>query len=558
MDLLETPPPAEVTILTPLSNPAKLSLPANPVSIGRASDCTIPIRDRYLSRKHAEIVPEAGAWILKDCGSANGTYVNGTRVESELVLHPGDRIRLGDTEIVFETESSETSTISVADSIVSPTIAIPYGDIVDTQPGTAVDLDRLRILNALATELIEERPLDQLFGFIVDRIMEYLSPSRVAIALLERDGTTFRLLEVRRLHADDDGDLTISRTLLREVVEEKKVLAYVDTSADKKLSTAKSIVMQQIRSALVAPVTIGGSVAGVLYLDYQQTLRMISDEDVHLVGQIARLASIKLETTRLREESIEKRLMEEELRTAASIQQRLLPTSPPDVPGYRLAGSNRACRTVSGDYFDFIVEESGRLWFAIGDVAGKGVTAALIMSSLQTAFRIFVKERESAAKLTARLNAALHETIPSTKFVTLVVGILDPATGTIKFANAGHTPPIHVRSDSRTELRVTDLVLGLFPQATYRDQELHLDPGDALVIFTDGAIECTSPSGDELGGEGVLAAVGSSWGMPADEIEENLREFVIAHAGSAEELGDDLTFVVISRDPARAGSPRSE
>ncbi|HSN68077.1 MAG TPA: FHA domain-containing protein, partial [Thermoanaerobaculia bacterium] len=388
MDLRKSSPQAEITVFSPLHPPETVALPSGLITIGRASECTVPIRDRYLSRRHAEIVPVSGDWILKDCGSANGTYLNGVRVESQKVLSSGDRIRLGDSEIVFQMQGLLSTSIAVGDAPVAPTISIPFRDIVDTQPGPTIDLDRLRILNALAVELIEDRPLDRLFGFVVDRLAQHLHPSRVAIALLNEEGTAFTMLEVRRSDNHDDAELTISRTLLREVVEERRVLAFVDTSADERLASAKSIVMQGIRSAIIAPLALEGTIAGVLYLDYLQTNRQVSDEDVHLLGQIARLASIKLETTRLREEAIQKRLIEEELRTAASIQRGLLPREPPVISGYTVAGSNRPCQTVSGDYYDFIHQPDGRLWFVIADVAGKGVTAALIMASLQSAFRI--------------------------------------------------------------------------------------------------------------------------------------------------------------------------
>lgn len=557
MDSLDTSTRAEVTVLTPLSTPAKVSLPSAPVSIGRSSDCTIPIRDRYLSRKHAEIVPMGGLWLLKDCGSANGTYLNGSRVEADQPLHSGDRIRLGDSEIVFQSGRDLSSgSLSVRDSKVSATISIPYGDIIDTQPGATEDLERLRILNALATELIEDHPLEGLFAFIVDRVRDHLSPSRVAIALLTDDGDEIRSLELRRSDPHDTSELMISRTLLREIVAEKRVLAFVDAATDERLGFAKSIIMQGIRSAVAAPVMFGGTVQGILYLDFLQTQREISDEDVRLLGQVARLASMKLETTHLREEAIEKRVMDEELRTAAAIQRRLLPSRPPVVEGYTFAGSNRACRTVSGDYYDFVTRPDGRTWFVIGDVSGKGVTAALLMSSLQSAFRIFVKLDLTPAELTQRLNDALRETIPDSKFVTLVAGRLDPATGTIEFANAGHTPPIVVRQGGTEELRTTDLLLGLFEHASYRPQSLTLGPGDSLIVVTDGAVECADNDGTELGSDGLRRCLAETWGMGADGVAELIEESVLDHAGGRDDLGDDLTVIVLSRDRS-AGATRA-
>lgn len=409
---------AEVTIYSPLFSPVRQPLEGAAVSIGRASDCSIPIKDRYLSRKHAELIAVGSGWMLKDLGSANGTYLNGSRVERNELLKPGDRIRLGDTEIVFESSGASTDRFIAVnnDANPSPTIAIPIGEISDR--AEEQDVSRLRTLTLLARELIEDRPMDELFGFITERIMEHLRPSRAAIALLGPDGRSFTKVEVRRQDHQDQTELTISHTLLSVVVEEKKALAFVDVSVDEKLRRAQSIIMQGIHSILCAPLMIGHSVVGVLYVDYLFTQRSISEDDVRLVAQIGRFAAIKLETTRLREEAIQKRIMDEELKTASSIQRRLLPPAPDGIPGFTFVGRNQPCRTVSGDYYDFVLRPEGQIYFVIGDVSGKGVTAGLMMAGLQVAFRIFSKTDPEPSALVTQLNLALKENLPQSKFVT--------------------------------------------------------------------------------------------------------------------------------------------
>ena len=160
-----------------------------------------------------------------------------------------------------------------------------------------------------------------------------------ALGLLAPDGKSFVNVEVKREDKSDTSELMISHTLLTEVIEEKKALAFMDVSVDEKLSRAQSIIMQGIRSILCAPVTIGDAVVGVLYVDYLIN-RQISEDDVRLVAQIARYAAIKLETTRLRDEAIQKRIMDEELKTASVIQRRLLPPAPTGITGYTLVGAN--------------------------------------------------------------------------------------------------------------------------------------------------------------------------------------------------------------------------
>jgi phosphoserine phosphatase RsbU/P len=547
---MESPTPrAEVTVYSPLFSPFRQPLQGPAVSIGRASDCSIPIKDRYLSRKHAEIIANGNAWVLKDLGSANGTYLNGSRVERDEQLKTGDRIRLGDTEIVFETSDRSTDRfIAVAESAISATIAIPVHDIADKPE--AQDVARLQTLTLLARELIEDRPMDELFGFIVDRVMEHLHPSRAAIALLGHDGRSFTKVEVRRQDESDASELTISHTLLTEIVEEKKALAFVDVEADEKLRTAKSIIMQGIHSILCAPLMIGNSVVGVLYVDYLFTQRQISEDDVRLVAQIGRFAAIKLETTRLREEAIQKRIMDEELKMASGIQRRLLPAAPTDVQGFTFVGKNEPCRTVSGDYYDFAVRPNGKVYFVIGDVSGKGVTAGLMMAGLQVAFRIFSKSDPDPATLVTQLNQSLKENLPQSKFVTLFLGRLDTNTGVVEYVNAGHTPPLYLHKHGATELTDSDLLLGVILRAEFVNRELRLEPGDSLVLFTDGVTEARNLEGDDLGSTEIGEALVKLHGSDAMTIAASVNETVLHHVGDAENLDDDVTVLIVSRTAA--------
>jgi phosphoserine phosphatase RsbU/P len=543
-------PRAEVTVYSPLFSPFRQPLQGPAVSIGRASDCSIPIKDRYLSRKHAEIIAaEGNTWILKDLGSANGTYLNGSRVERDEQLKTGDRIRLGDTEIVFETSERSTDRfIAVAESAISATIAIPVHDIADKPEEK--DVARLQTLTMLARELIEDRPMDELFGFIVDRVMEHLHPSRAAIALLGHDGRSFAKVEVRRQDEKDASELTISHTLLADIVEHKKALAFVDVEADEKLRTAKSIIMQGIHSILCAPLMIGNTVVGVLYVDYLFTQRQISEDDVRLVAQIGRFAAIKLETTRLREEAIQKRIMDEELKMASGIQRRLLPPAPTGVTGFTFVGKNEPCRTVSGDYYDFAVRPNGKVYFVIGDVSGKGVTAGLMMAGLQVAFRIFSKSDPDPATLVTQLNVALKENLPQSKFVTLFLGRLDTNTGVVEYVNAGHTPPLYLHKHGATELTDSDLLLGVISRAEFVNRELRLEPGDSLVLFTDGVTEARNLEGDDLGTDQIGEALVKLHGADADTIAASVNETVLHHVGNAENLDDDVTVVIVSRTAA--------
>jgi serine phosphatase RsbU (regulator of sigma subunit) len=543
------PPRAEVTVYSPLFSPFRHVLEGRVISIGRASDCGIPIKDRYLSRRHAEIVAASGLWILKDCGSANGTYLNGTRVDGESPLADGDRIRMGDTEIIFVSNENNTDRIlAVADKPgTSATIAIPVHEIDKVSHGDSSDIARLATLTMLARELIEDRPMNDLFGFIVDRVMQHLQPSRAALGLLAPDGKSFVSVEVRRRDPSDTSELTISHTLLAELVENRKALAFMDVAGDAKLSRAHSIILQGIHSIICAPVMVGDQVAGVLYVDDLINQRAIAEDDVRLVAQIARFAAIKLEQTRLREDAIQKRLMDEELKTASAIQRRLLAPAPSGIDGFTFVGSNRACRGISGDYYDFAIRPDGKIYFVIADVSGKGVTAGLMMAGLQAAFRIYAKNDPDPATFVSLLNRALRENLPQSKFVTLFLGRLDTATGAIEYANAGHTPPLWIRRGGVEELGETDLLLGVVTRAEYHNKKMQLDAGDALILFTDGVSEAEDTQGLQLGSAALAQKLRPLHAASADVLARAIDEAVLEHVGDPEVLGDDVTLVVVSR-----------
>ena len=324
----------------------------------------------------------------------------------------------------------------------------------------------------------------------------------------------------------------------------------MDVTVDEKLSRAQSIIMQGIHSIVCAPLTINDNVAGILYVDYLFNQRVISEEDVRLVAQIARFAAIKLEQTRLREDAIQKRLIDEELKTASAIQRRLLALAPDNINGYTFVGANRPCRTVSGDYYDFVARPDGTLYFVIADVSGKGITAGLMMAGLQAAFRIYSKNDPDPATLVSQLNTALKENLPQSKFVTLFLGRLDTNTGAIEYANAGHTPPLWLREDGVDELLETDILLGVVTHADYINRRIALKPGDSLCLFTDGVSEAENHAGEQMGSLELARLVEPLHGQKAGAIAKALDDAVHDHIGDNEELGDDVTLLVVSRNPA--------
>jgi phosphoserine phosphatase RsbU/P len=527
------------TVYQPGIAPQQVATKTEMITLGRASDCTIPIKDRFLSRRHAEIVHERGTWYVRDCGSVNGTLLNGVKIAEPVPLHPGDRIALGDSEVVFHADESTSQLIAIDSDSHAKSLAIAMDE---EERGT----ERTRILNSLAVEFLADRPMSDLFEFILDRVVGLLHPSRAALALFGPDRSTFENVKLRRQDASDSPDLTISRTLLKEVIEGRKIVSYFDTSQDEKIARAASIIAQHIRSAVCAPLLVGDAVLGVLYIDYTSNRGAVTENDVRLVGHIARFAAVTLERTRLREEGLAKTKIDEELRTAYAIQKRLLPETLPQVEGYTFAAANRPCKTVSGDYYDVVVRPNGRIYFVIADVSGKGITAALVMSSVATAFNIFTRTDPTPADLLRELNATLAPKTAPTKFVTLVVGLLDPATGKIEFANAGHVPPLLISQSGVESLTSTDLVVGLFSHATYRNQFTQLERGDSLVLFTDGVTEAENSREEQLGLTTVANMLQPMHCVDAEQLLAAVDAHVAEYIGEVP-AGDDVTMLAVAR-----------
>jgi sigma-B regulation protein RsbU (phosphoserine phosphatase) len=236
-----------------------------------------------------------------------------------------------------------------------------------------------------------------------------------------------------------------------------------------------------------------------------------------------------------------------ELELAREVQQGLLPRTLPTVPGFQIASHFEPARVVGGDYFDIIKLSDSKLGVCIADVAGKGISAALLMANVQATVRAFASDVASPAWVCSRVNSVLCNNIARGKFVTFFYGVLDSALRRFEYCSAGHVPPILVRADGRSEaLDCQGAVLGVFPDWEYSDSSVQLTAGDRLVLFTDGASEACTPEGDEYGEERIAAAAARAVSMSGERILQSLITEVKAFCRF--QLNDDLTLIVIAAD----------
>jgi serine phosphatase RsbU (regulator of sigma subunit) len=309
-----------------------------------------------------------------------------------------------------------------------------------------------------------------------------------------------------------------------------------------------SIVEQQVRSMLAVPLQTNDRVIGLIYLDSPHLIREFTREDLNLLTVMANVAAIRIEHARLAEIERAEQLMAKELEQAALIQRRLLPTTVPQVPGLDLAGHNAPCRTVGGDYYDFLPYPDGRVAMVVGDVAGKGMPAALLMSSLQARVQVLFEEPADLGPKVTRLNKAICANCPDNRFITFFAGMLDPNTGELAYCNAGHNPPLIVRVDGSVEsLKGGGVILGILPIAQYQQSTARLEKGDILVLFSDGVTEASPPnSEDEFGEERLGQCIAQARELPAAGILETVVKSVTTYIAGAP-AADDVTVLIARR-----------
>jgi sigma-B regulation protein RsbU (phosphoserine phosphatase) len=278
--------------------------------------------------------------------------------------------------------------------------------------------------------------------------------------------------------------------------------------------------------------------------------------------EIYRVTKCRLETrNRNLERTIEiataeRELETEELRQACEIQRGLLPKEIPQIAGFQMTGAWEPAKVVGGDYFDVIGIGKDKVAICIADVAGKGISAALLMANVQAAVRAFASEYLATSRVCAEINTVLCTNTAAEKFVTLFYGILDAQTRRLKFTNAGHLRPLLVRAQGETtHLENSGALLGVFPGWKYEDSEIELQPGDLLVLFTDGITEAMSPDGREFGEDNLITTVRQAPVQALDELQSHVLEAVKKFCNNR--LSDDATLVLLAAPPVALGGRRA-
>ncbi|MEP6920562.1 MAG: SpoIIE family protein phosphatase [bacterium] len=560
---------AELIVRFPDRPPDHFPLGRLRITLGRSARNDLCVPDPFASRVHAEVRREGDEYFLQDLGSANGTLYNGLTVEGSVPLTAGGRIQIGETEIVFDdgTYNSSMGATMITDnssSLPEATIALASGDRTTsglleaiegarTKPeeivkaSSAKQGDLLALISKVGITLLASVTLNETLEQIVALVFEAVPADRCLLMLRDEGVADLRVAVARlRDRVGEVGEIRVSRNVLDEVVMRGKSVLTSDAQHDPRFASG-TVVLQGIRSVLAVPLGVSDKVFGIIYADSPIAEGRFTEDHLKLLTTLASVAAIRVENARLLEAQLQQERLERELQLAMEIQQRFQPTAPPIVPGYELQGISFPCYEIGGDYYDFIEREDGRLVIALGDVSGKGTAAALLMSSLHAAVHAQAGSHDSLVETISAVNRYLADNIPPNRFVTLFYAELDPASGALSFLNAGHNPPLIVHAAGTVEqLASGGLPLGIKRDAEYREGRTQLQLGDVLVIYSDGVTEAASPSGEEFGPtrlyEVVSRNIEASAAGVRDRIESALTKF-----SQGTQAADDITLVIVKR-----------
>ena len=554
----------ELIISGPEGRSKTVELTTGPLGLGRSSDNYLAYpEDPWLSRYHLAFEQQNGQWVVKDCGSRNGTVVNASVLTGAHRLRPGDRIKAGNLSIQVKPAPDEIRIVRFVaeepDSAMRDLTVVTSLDKVLSHTaeleGNEADssLSSSRAVHALlraGQELASKRPLEELFGVILDLALSAVDAKRGLILTLEGDE-----LDVK---ASRGQAFSISTSVRDRVLRERCSLMIEDALSDNSLRAQHSIVVQRIRSILAVPLQTGSRVIGLIYIDNGDILKPFDQEDLDLLTVMANVAAIRIEHARLAEIEHQEKLTAFELAQAKEIQKSLLPAYAPALSQGEIAGFNVPCRTVGGDYYDFLPYHDGRIGLVIGDVSGKGLPAALMMSSLQARVQMLAESQPDPASAVTILNHNLCERCPPGKFITLFYALFDPERGTLYYCNAGHNYPLILRADGETEvLPGSDMVLGIRPAVHYQLRQVTLNRGDLLALYSDGVTEARDASSMEFGEEGLARFMAANREKSPVQMIEELQS-CIRHWTDKESFADDFTVIFVKRNHIQIASERAE
>lgn len=554
-----------------LPNDFRFPLEGDHFVLGRdQTTCNIHIPNQTVSKNHAQITRSGQVYTIEDLKSRNGTFVNNKQVEAPTVLKHDDRIKICDFMFRFvdekaakalplpgnfggggsgeedEAEASNRTTFDYEHSFNRG----QADQFLDAQPA-----ERLRALLDISTSLAKTLELDPLLPQITETLFSVFRQADRCFVLLFDDTRKLipKVAKPRRVTGSDD--LRFSKTIIRKCVESQQAFLTADASEDAALGAAQSIAEFRIRSVMCVPlVSSEGVVLGAIQLDTQERNRKFREDDLKLLTIVGNFASVAVEKASFHVRLLLQKKQENEIEIARKVQSGFLPQTYPIVDGYEFFAAYSPAQSVGGDYYDFIALPDGRVAMLLGDVAGKGVPASLLMAKLSAEARFCILTQPDPAAAVCLLNEQLINGGIGDRFVTFACIVLEPKTHTITLVNAGHINPLlytHATATFQDAIsnRQSGVPLGLMSGFPYESIQFELKPGDGLIIVTDGVTDASAPDDSLFGMDGLMKSLhgdSADGACSAKPLVERIMKKVRAHANGRPQ-SDDIAVASLTR-----------
>ncbi len=519
-------------------------------TIGRHPDRDIVLADNNVSKRHLEVRVEGANVEARDERSRNGTRLNARMIQGEgwVPLRAGDRIEVADYEFSVCEQIAPPGVSGycvIQESVSGLDIDDPGSRSISLSSQTAEgqhDLTQLKALLAISETLRDVLRTEDVLERAVSILFEiFPAVDRAAICFLGDDGVV--LPKWWRARTDDPGQtIRISQNICRHVAGTSNAILTSDAMTD--FGDAESVHANAMRSVMCCPLAdTRGEVLGMIHVDSARPM-MFSENDLAILAAAGTQIGLAINCSRLHAIAVEDAVLRREMEQARRVQKRYLPRETPQVEGYDLAGFYRAARHVGGDYIDYIALPDRRLAVVLGDVVGKGVPAALTMVRLATETRNRFGSCTTPSELLNALNRCFQD-----DFITMVVMVLQPETGRVSIANAGHEAPLLRRTDGNT-LRLGEeqsrCPIGVLEELEYEDFDLQLEPGEKLLIYSDGFPDAEHQASERrFGSDAIVASFENSNGAAAQIVEH-----IVARVDDFVDGGpqfDDMCMVCLAR-----------
>jgi len=564
------------------------------IQVGRNPDLAIRLAEDVISRIHAKIYMRGADVMIEDLRSANGTFVNGQAISEPTKVNALDVIHFGNVtaKIISDAEISASPAKTLIN--ISPAGASETSSVLRQIDADKFDVDKkthalesaeavvilqkhMHSMNEITRAMAETLELKTVLDKTLDSLFEIFPQAGHGFVVLEVKGEEGSLEPIAQKTRSKKGiprSINLSRTVVDLVMKNRKSVLCQDATLDDRFKGRQSIVDMNIRSMMATPILYQDRLLGFLQLDSSDMANPFNNEALELLTTIGHQVAMFISNAQMHESLLARSRLEQDLKFARSVQHNFLPKKFPRHPNYTFTAHYKSAYDVGGDFYDFIVHNGDDdndtlpkiVDVVIGDVTGKGVSAALMMARLVGDIRSLAIRSDTTAQLMRRINRVMNESAVEGRFVTLLIMRLNTETGEISFTNAGHNPPAIKKLNGEVifDDEEGEFPVGVVDDHEFRQETITLERGDIVVLTTDGVIEAMNAAGECYETNRFLDVMRNGPNA-VEALQEEILLDIGKFVGTAKQ-SDDLTIVTFGmhgddnevereREPLAVGAP---